>query len=120
MVYTRTLEQNTFIIQSYYRNGAVINEEWKYSVVLCKNEFLANFSQFNGQESALVAHSRDVINRFNVTGSANKGKSTGRPQIAQDVFDDLERVQENRAQIRQTSISGLSLQSGVPEKAENL
>jgi hypothetical protein len=38
-----TLEQNKFIIMSYYRNGVKIDGEWTYSIQACKEEFLANY-----------------------------------------------------------------------------
>jgi cellobiose phosphorylase len=38
-----TLEQNKFIIMSYYRNGIKRDGEWTYSVQACKEEFLANY-----------------------------------------------------------------------------
>ena len=39
-----SLEQNTFIIMSYYRNG-VLNEDgdWVYSVDACKDEYLVKY-----------------------------------------------------------------------------
>jgi hypothetical protein len=37
-----TLEQDKFLIMSYYRNGVKMDEEWAYSVQACKEEFLAN------------------------------------------------------------------------------
>jgi hypothetical protein len=36
-----TLEQNKFIIMSYYRNGIKRDGEWTYSVQACKEEFIA-------------------------------------------------------------------------------
>jgi hypothetical protein len=42
-----TLEQNKFIIMSYYRNGIKRDGEWTYSVQACKEEFLTNYPDQN-------------------------------------------------------------------------
>lgn len=108
---TYDLEQNKFIVMSYYRNGTLINGEWIYSVEACKNEYLAKYPDVQILESSLKAHIRDVMNRFMQTGNVSKGKSPGRPQVSQEVVEDLRtRVEQNP----QMSLSKLSLQSGVP------
>jgi hypothetical protein len=104
-------EQNTFIVMSYFRNGTFINGGWSYSVVACKDEYLAKYPNVQIQESSLKAHIRTVINRFIQTGNVNEKKSTGRPQISEEIVEDLRaRVEQNP----QTSLKRLSLQSGVP------
>ncbi|KAJ3650158.1 hypothetical protein Zmor_021863 [Zophobas morio] len=109
MVYS--VEQNTFIVMSYYRNGTFVDEAWLYSVAACKQEYLANYPDLEIQETSLEAHIRDVINRFVRTGNVNKGKSSGRPAVSEEVVDDLrERLEQNP----QTSLTRLSQQSGVP------
>ncbi|KAJ3659556.1 hypothetical protein Zmor_011240 [Zophobas morio] len=109
MVYS--VEQNTFIVMSYYRNGTFVDGAWLYSVAACKQEYLANYPDLEIQETSLEAHIRDVINRFVRTGNVNKGKSSGRPAVSEEVVDDLrERLEQNP----QTSLTRLSQQSGVP------
>ncbi|KAJ3643622.1 hypothetical protein Zmor_026323 [Zophobas morio] len=109
MVYS--VEQNTFIVMSYYRNGTFVDGAWLYSVAACKQEYLANYPDLEIQETSLEAHIRDVINRFVRTGNVNKGKSSGRTAVSEEVVDDLrERLEQNR----QTSLTRLSQQSGVP------
>jgi hypothetical protein len=41
MVYS--IEQNTLIVVSYFRNGRFINGEWTYSFSDCKNEHGAKY-----------------------------------------------------------------------------
>jgi hypothetical protein len=38
-----TLEQKTFFIESYFRNGLKVNGSWIYSVQNCLEEFIAEF-----------------------------------------------------------------------------
>jgi hypothetical protein len=51
-----TLEQNKFIIMSYYRNGIKRDGEWTYSVQACKEEFLANYPDQNILEVPCSSH----------------------------------------------------------------
>jgi hypothetical protein len=38
-----TLEQKTFLIENYFRNGLKVNGSWIYSVQNCLEEFIAEF-----------------------------------------------------------------------------
>ncbi|KAJ3651405.1 hypothetical protein Zmor_017450 [Zophobas morio] len=90
-----SLEQNTFIIMSYYRNG-VLNE----NVFTCIHRVLCE---------SLKTPIRRIVARFNDTGSVSKGKPT-RPRVSEDVEDLRTRMEESPKK----SLSKLSLQSGVP------
>ncbi|KAJ3661894.1 hypothetical protein Zmor_006270 [Zophobas morio] len=105
-----SLEQNTFIIMYYYRNG-VLNENggWVYSVDACKDEYLVKYPVVIEEES-LKTHIWRIVARFNDTGSVSKGKPIGRPQVSQDVVEDLRTRME---QSPKKSLSKLSLQSAV-------
>ena len=92
MVYS--VEQDTFIVMSCYRNGTFVNEEYVYSVTVCKQEYLAKYSNLMIEETSLEVHISDVINRFVRTGSVNKGKSPGRPSVSEEVVDDLRRLKK--------------------------
>ena len=63
--------------------------------ITCKQEYLVRYPDLQIQETSLEAHIRAVINRFVRTGSANKGKSPGRPSVSEEVFDDLRRLEQN-------------------------
>ncbi|KAJ3649686.1 hypothetical protein Zmor_021413 [Zophobas morio] len=62
-------------------------------------------------EKSLKTHIRRIVARFNDTGSASEGKPTGRPQVGEDVVEDIRTRME---QSPKKSLSKLSLQSGVP------
>jgi hypothetical protein len=38
-----TLEQKTFLIESYFRDGLKVNGSWIYSLQNCLEEFIAEF-----------------------------------------------------------------------------
>ncbi|KAJ3632041.1 hypothetical protein MTP99_013138 [Tenebrio molitor] len=84
-----TLEQNKFIIMSYYRNGIKRDGEWTYSVQACKEEFLANYPDQNILKKSLAAHINRIVDRFVATGSVEKGKSSGRPKVMEDVVENI-------------------------------
>ena len=107
MVYS--VEQDTCIVMSRYRNGTFVNEECAYSATVCKQEYLAKYRVLIIQETSLEVHIRDVINRFVRTGSVNKEKSRGRPSVSEEVVDDLRRLEQNP----QTSLTKFPQQSGV-------
>ena len=90
-----SVEQDTFIVMSCYRNGIFLNKECVYSVTGCKQQYLAKYRDLIIQETSLEAHMRDVFNRFIRTGSVNKGKSHGRPSVSEEVGDDLRRLAQN-------------------------
>ncbi|KAJ3661413.1 hypothetical protein Zmor_005808 [Zophobas morio] len=107
-----TLEQNTFIVMSYYRNGTLnADGEWVYSVQACKDEYLAKFPELNIEEQSLMTHIKRIVDRFNSTGNVSQGKSPGRPPVSEEVVEDL---RERMEQSPKKSLSKLSLQSGVP------
>ena len=74
MVYC--VEQDTFIVVSYYRNGTIVKEECAFCN-LSKQEYLTKYPDFQIQETSLEAHIRgDVINIFARNGNLNKGESS--------------------------------------------
>ena len=83
-------EQDTFIVMSCYRNRIFLNEEWVFSVTVCKQGFLAKYHDLITQETSLESQIRDEINRFVPTGSINKGTSRGRPAVSEEVLRRLE------------------------------
>ena len=91
MIYS--VEQDTFILMSCYRNEALVNEQFVYSVTACKQEYLAKYRDLIIQETLLDAYITDVINRFVRTGSVNTGKSPGRRSISEEVVNDLRRLE---------------------------
>jgi hypothetical protein len=74
---------------SYYRNGIKRDGEWTYSVQACKEEFLANYPDQNILKKSLAAHINRIVDRFVATGSVEKGKSSGRPKVMEDVVENI-------------------------------
>jgi hypothetical protein len=84
-----TLEQNKFLIMSYYRNGVKRDDKWTYSVQASKEEFLANYLHQNVLEKSLTAHIHRIVNHFVTTSSVEKGKSSGHPMVMEDVVENV-------------------------------
>ncbi|KAJ3650075.1 hypothetical protein Zmor_021783 [Zophobas morio] len=108
MVYS--VQEDIFIVMSYYPNGTFVNGECMYSVTVCKQKFLPKYRDLIIQETSLKAHIKDVINRFVQTSSVDKGKSPRRPSVSEEVVDDFKRLEQNP----QTSLTRFPQQSGVP------
>jgi hypothetical protein len=80
-------------------------------VQACKDEHLAKFLNLDVEEQSLMTHIRRIVDRFDKTGDISKGKSSERPQVGEDIVEDLrQRVEQNR----RMSLPRLSAQSGVP------
>jgi hypothetical protein len=105
-----TLEQNKFITMSYYRNGVKRDGEWTYSVQACKEEFLTNYLDQNVLEKSLAAHLLRIVNRFVTTGSVEKGKSSGGPEVMEHV---VENIRDHLEEHPRTSLTRLSLQTCI-------
>ena len=60
-----SLEQNTSIIMSYYRNGVLKEDgDWVYSGDACKNAYLLKYPGVI-EEETLKTHIRHILARFN-------------------------------------------------------
>ncbi|KAJ3652145.1 hypothetical protein Zmor_018136 [Zophobas morio] len=81
-----SLEQNPFIIMSYYRDG-VLNEDedWVYSVDACKDEYLVKYSVVIEEES-LKTHIRRIVARFNDTGASLRENRRGDLKLVQTLL----------------------------------
>ena len=62
MVYS--VEQDAFIVMSYYRSGTFVYGECVYSLTACKQDYLVKYRDLIIQETCLEADIRNVINRF--------------------------------------------------------
>jgi hypothetical protein len=76
-------------MMSYYRNCFKREEEWTYSVQACKEEFLAKYLHQNVLEKCLTADIHRIFNHFVTTGSIEKGKSSGRPKVMENVVENI-------------------------------
>ncbi|KAJ3652348.1 hypothetical protein Zmor_018323 [Zophobas morio] len=80
---------------AYYRNGVFEDGAWHYLIHACMNEFLATFPQFDANNSTLKKHIRDLVNRFTQTGTVHEGKSSERPGVFEDIFQNDGRKSKN-------------------------
>jgi hypothetical protein len=76
-------------MMSYSCNCVKRDEEWTYSVQASKEEFLAKYLHQNVLEKCLTAHIHGIFNRFVTTGSVEKGKSSGRPKVMENVVENI-------------------------------
>jgi hypothetical protein len=74
-------------------------------VQACENEYLAKVPYLDIKEQSLMIHIRRIVDRFDKT-DVLKGKSSGRPQVAEDI-EDLRR--ERMKQNPRTSLLRLNL-----------
>jgi hypothetical protein len=66
-------------------------------VQACENEYLAKVPYLDIKEQSLMIHIRRIVDRFDKT-DVLKGKSSGRPQVAEDIEDLRERENETKSQ----------------------
>jgi hypothetical protein len=104
-----TLEQNK--LMSYYYNGVKRDGEWTYSLQACKEEFSTNYPNQNVLEKSVAAHIHRIVNRFDTVGSVEKKKSADRPKVIEDI---VENIRNHLEEHPRTSLTRLSLQTGVP------
>jgi hypothetical protein len=78
------------------------------SVQACKEEFLANYPDQNILEKSLAAHINRIVDRFVATGSVEKGKSSGRPKVMEDVVENIRDTLEEHPRTSLTSSPGFA------------
>jgi hypothetical protein len=74
-----TLEQKTFLIESYFRNGLKVNGSWIYSVQNCLEEFIAEFPNVIVDRKTFENNLSRCVKLFLETGVVYRRKITGRP-----------------------------------------
>jgi hypothetical protein len=80
-----TVEQNKFIIISYYRNG--VKRDIQRSSLQRRI-----FSQLPGPKcfrKVPRSYIHGIVNHFVPTGSLETGKSSGRPKVIEDVVENI-------------------------------
>jgi hypothetical protein len=83
-----------------------------------KEEFLANYLDQNVLEKSLTAHIHRIVNCFITTGSIEKGKSSGRPKVMEDVVE--KSINQDHLETHpRTSLTRLSLQTAVLFRPKN-
>jgi hypothetical protein len=76
-----TLEQKTFLIESYFRNrnGLKVNDSWIYSVQNCLEEFIAEFPNVIVNRKTFEDNLSRCVKLFGETGGVYRRKTTGGP-----------------------------------------
>jgi hypothetical protein len=84
-----SLEQNPFIVMSYYRNSTLQNRERVYYMYkrFPGREFFAKFPNYNIVEANLIPHIRRIVDRFVAT--VEKGKNVGRASVNEEIVEDF-------------------------------
>jgi hypothetical protein len=74
-----TLEQKTFLIESYFRNGLKVNGSWIYFVQNCFEEFIVEFPNVivDRKRKTLENNLSRCIKLFRETGGVYRRKTTG-------------------------------------------
>jgi hypothetical protein len=92
--FSYSIEQNTFIVVSYFRNGRFINVEGTYSFSDYKNKLQAKYPD-NFQDRSFLTHIGRIMNRFITSGTFSKGKSSGWALTSDEIVQNLKgRVEE--------------------------
>lgn len=77
-----TVQENIFIIEAYFRSGQLINGEWQYSYVNCRQQFRQQFPNRIVEETVLQHHICRVIETFRTTGNVAKASlQVGQPRL---------------------------------------
>jgi hypothetical protein len=103
-----TLEQKTFLIESYFRNrnGLKVNGSWIYSVQNCLEEFIAEFPNVFVDGKTFEDNLSRCVKLFCETGGE---KTTGRP--LKGTAAGIETAREIMQNAPHTSIGQLSQQT---------
>lgn len=75
-----TIEQKTFLIESYFRNGHRVNGEWVYSVELCLEEFRVQFPNAAVEYHIFKSCLTRCVQKFRETGSVLRKTGSGPPK----------------------------------------
>ncbi|RZC36811.1 hypothetical protein BDFB_013083, partial [Asbolus verrucosus] len=92
-----TLEQKTFLVESYFRNGTKVDGVWTYSVQNCMEEFRTEFL-----EVVLVYRQfQETVSRcikvFRETGNVTRKKGSRRPlKRTDETINSVEEIMENK------------------------
>ncbi|RZB40389.1 HTH 29 domain containing protein, partial [Asbolus verrucosus] len=106
MVYS--VEQKSFMIESYFRNGRKINDEWSYSIQDCLEEFRVEFPTVAVDYKQFRECLNYSVKLFRETGSIKRKDGSGRSKKrTPEIVDEVEVIMENQPK---TSLRHLSQQ----------
>lgn len=106
-----TVEQKTFMIESYFRNGSRVNGAWTYSVPLCLEEFRLQFPHIALEYQQFRDSLSHAVAVFRETGSLGRKAGSGRPsKRTPQVVEEVEGIIDNDQHV---SIPRISQQVGL-------
>lgn len=76
-----TLQQKAFLLESYFRNGRLVNGEWQYSNQACMQEFRLQFPNIAFNNNQIAKQLKRSLANFRETASADKKRRGGRPRV---------------------------------------
>lgn len=107
-----TAEQNTFLIEAYFRTGTVQqNGEWVYNIQGCADSLLERFADIEMDQEYLWQNIRRIVKRFRVSGSVHTGKSPGRNKVLTN--ETLQDIRQRMEQSPTKSLKQLAAQTGI-------
>jgi hypothetical protein len=74
-----TLEQKTFLIENYFRNGLKVNGSWIYSLQNCLEEFIAEFLNVIVDRKIFEDNLSRCVKLFRETRDVYRRKTIGQP-----------------------------------------
>lgn len=107
-----TAEQNTFLIEAYFRTGTVQqNGEWVYNIQSCAESLLERFADIEMDQENIYQNIRRIVKRFRVSGSVHTGKSPGRNKVLTN--ETLQDIRQRMEQSPTKSLKKLAAQTGI-------
>jgi hypothetical protein len=101
-------EQKIYIVESYFRNGHLIDGEWQYSIEACFEEFRLQFPDAALTYNIFHHNLTQCIQIFRETGSVDRKKVSGRPtKRTEEAIANVRQVME---EVPRTSVRRLSQQ----------
>jgi hypothetical protein len=114
-----TLEQKTFSIESYFRNGLKVNGSWIYSIQNCLEEFIAKFLNVIVDRKSFENNLSRCVKLFRETGGVYRRKTTGQPlKRTAAVTETAREIMQNAPHTPHFNTSVIARQQTEPCKEE--
>lgn len=94
-----TTQHKIFMIEAYFRTGALVNGNWQYSQRLCLDNFREHFPNVAILPDNFYACLTNCVEVFRETGCVTHKKGAGRPRVrTEEVVNDVrQRMEEEPA-----------------------
>lgn len=92
-----TVQQKAFMVESYFRNGTLIEGEWRYSIQACIQEFRHRYPNVAFTDNQFTNQLKRSIQNFRETASADIKRGGGRPRVrSENVINIVRNAMEER------------------------